>query len=112
MNDDDELEALLRAAPIDLSDDGDRFTAGVMRRVRAEQAALLDAQAALAALRAREARLRRGARWRWIGAAAGAVVAGAPLAASGLPALQAPQLLALVLAGGATAWALAVPALR
>jgi anti-sigma-K factor RskA len=109
---DDELEALLRAPTIEppLADEG--FTARVMRRVRAEEAALLDAQTALAALQARDAVTRRGAHWRWLGTAAGAVVAVAPLAASGLPALQPAHLLALVLAAAAAAWALAAPALR
>ena len=108
---DDELEALLRGAPIDLPDDG--FTERVMRRVRADRAALLDSHAALATLRERAARTRRATRWRWIGAASGSVVAAAPLIAGGLPpALHAPQLLALALAVGAVAWALATPALR
>jgi hypothetical protein len=109
---DDELEALLRGATAESSLPDGGFTAGVMRRVRAEPDTL-DAVAALAALRAREASARRASHWRWIGAAAGAGVAIVPIFAGGLPpALQAPQLLALVLAAGAAAWALAAPALR
>jgi hypothetical protein len=111
---DDDLEALLRASPTELPDNG--FTARVMRRVHADPAtrgAALDAKAALALLRQREPTARRSARWRGLGAAAGCVVATAPLLAGGWPAaLQAPQLLALVLAAGAAAWALAAPALR
>jgi anti-sigma-K factor RskA len=111
---DDDLEALLRETPDGLADDG--FTERVMRRVRATQAshgAPLDAQAALRQLRTREARARRAARWRWIGAAVGIVAALAPIAA-GLPvvALQVPQLCALVVAVGAAAWGLAAPTLR
>jgi hypothetical protein len=108
----DELEALLRGAPIDaLPDDG--FTDRVMQSVQAGRNDALDADAALAVLVARGASAQRASRWRWIGAAAGVGVAIAPLAAGGLPAaLQAPQLLALLLAAGAVAWALAAPALR
>jgi anti-sigma-K factor RskA len=108
---DDELEALLRGAPIDATAD-DGFTERVMQRVKAE-ARLLDANAALAELGARAATGRRATRWRWTGAAAGAVVAAAPIVASGLPsALQTPQLLALIVAAAASAWALAAPTLR
>jgi negative regulator of sigma E activity len=107
---DDELETTLRGVAAELADAG--FTEAVMRRVSAEEAALLDAQAALAALRQRDARAHRGARWRWMGAGVGVALAAAPLLVMGLPALQGPQQLALALAASVAAWALAAPALR
>jgi hypothetical protein len=114
MNDDSEFDAWLRGPALELPDDG--FTHAVMARVHAEAAArgALPPGAALAQLRARQTGSRRAQHWRWIGLAVGSAVAAAPLLApGGLPAtLQAPQLLALVLATAAAVWGLAAPALR
>jgi hypothetical protein len=105
--DDRTLEALLAAAPEELADDC--FTAAVMRRLQTDLAlrhGTLDANVALARLRKASQRARHVAHWRWIGAAAGVVVAVLPLVAAGSAAVAfAPApMAALVAALGAATW--------
>jgi hypothetical protein len=105
--DDNVLDALLAAAPEELADDG--FTAAVMRRVQADIALrhhTLDANVALARLRQAAVRSRHVAHWRWIGAAAGVVVAVLPVVAVGSAAVAfAPASLAALMAAlGAVTW--------
>jgi hypothetical protein len=105
--DDGVLDALLAAAPEELTDDG--FTAAVMRRVQADIALrhdTLDANVALARLRQASEQARHVAHWRWIGAAAGVVVAVLPLVAAGSAAVAfAPASLAALMAAlGAVTW--------
>lgn len=113
--DDSTLEALLAAPPAELADEG--FSAAVMRRVQADEAAqrwTVEAASALACLRARDAADARRGRWRLGGAAVGAVLAAAMFVlAGGTPAEWATtQALGLLLALGASTWALASGALR
>ena len=73
--DNDPLDAALRALPAAAADDGDAFTAAVMRRIAHEQAVARDTAAARAdrltaaqaIARAQAARVRAARRARWIG---------------------------------------------
>lgn len=110
-HDDADLDAWLAAARAELPDDG--FSASVMRRVQAEQAArqcTLDAALALERLRRREARARRRSRWQWLGTGVGVALAVAVFAwagDAGSVALAGPQTLALLVGLAAAAWWLA-----
>jgi hypothetical protein len=110
-DDDRVLGAWLAACEPDLPDDG--FTAAVLRRVSAEQAArqcTLDAAGALDQLRRRERRERRRGRWQCLGAGIGAAVAAAVFVAAGDAAnasIAGPQMLALLVGVAVAAWWLA-----
>jgi hypothetical protein len=108
--DDPTLDALLAEAAAELPDAG--FTAAVMRRVQADEAArqpLLDAGVALSRLHARAGSEARRARWRAGGGAIGAGVAAVLfVCGGGAPSeWSLTQGLALWLALGASAWAIA-----
>jgi hypothetical protein len=109
-DDDPSLEAWLRETPDELPDNG--FTAAVMQRVRLETLALrpgLASATALERLRARGHADRRIVRWHLGGIAVGALFAG-NIAWTQMDVMVVPapaQLLAVVLALAAVAWAAA-----
>lgn len=113
--DDTALEALLRLRDDDPLDD-DAFTRAVMHRVRHDAAGALpplDGPAALALLQHRQATERRSGRWRWGGAAAGAVLAAGLWWAGGASSGMSPAQAQALLAGlGVMAWGLVAQALR
>jgi len=110
-DDDALLDTWLAAREDGPADDG--FSASVMRRVRAEQAAhqsTLDPMAALIRLHLRAGAERRRGRWQWMGAAVGAFVAAAVFTGVGNAAqavIAGPQTLALLVGLAAAAWGLA-----
>lgn len=103
----DPIEAWLAQDATELADDG--FTAAVMRRVQAEEAArrpTIEAARALAELTARASAQRRATRWRVAGTAAGALLAVGVMGwVGGRPAeLALPQTLALLFGLCCAAW--------
>ncbi|HET9975830.1 MAG TPA: hypothetical protein VFQ20_00215 [Burkholderiaceae bacterium] len=107
-DDDTLLDAWLALREPDLRDDG--FSAAVMRRVHAEQAAgqaTLDAGAALDRLQRRERSARRRGRWQWVGVGAGGALAAAVFALAGDArdaVVAGPQVVALLVGLAAAAW--------
>jgi hypothetical protein len=100
-------QAFAQDAAPEPADDG--FSAAVMRRVQAEEAALrpvIAAEHALARLSVRAAAQRRATRWRLAGTAAGALLAVGVMGwAGGQPAeLAPPQTLALLFGLCCAAW--------
>lgn len=111
----DEIETWLAQGLPELADDG--FSAAVMRRVQAEDAArrsVIAPEHALAQLRAREASQRRSTHWRLAGMAAGVLLAMGVMGwAGGSPAeLALPQTLALLFGLCCAAWCLTDGAAR